>query len=76
MESATLTSEPPQQGDRHIQLLLRPEEAANSIGVSRAKFFGLLATREIRSIKIGRSRRIPVSELHAWVARELERQSA
>jgi excisionase family DNA binding protein len=76
VEPAALTSGNSQGDSRHVQLLLRPEDAANSIGVSRAKFFGLLASREIKSIKIGRSRRVPVAELQAWVAREIERQSA
>jgi excisionase family DNA binding protein len=58
------------------RLLLRPEEGADAIGVSRAKFSSLLAAGEIPSLKIGRSRRVPLDELEAWVRRELGRQSA
>jgi excisionase family DNA binding protein len=57
------------------RLLLRPEEAADAIGVSRARFYELLAAGKIKSIKIGRSRRIPVEELQGWVSEELEKQS-
>jgi excisionase family DNA binding protein len=59
-----------------LRLLLRPEEGADAIGVSRARFYELLAEGQLKSIKIGRSRRIPVSELQGWIAREIEKQSA
>ena len=59
-----------------VRLLLRPEEGANAIGVSRARFYELLAEGQLKSIKIGRSRRIPLSELQGWIAREIEKQSA
>jgi excisionase family DNA binding protein len=59
-----------------VRLLLRPEEAADAIGVSRARMYELLAAGEISSLKIGRSRRIPLSELERWIARELAIQSA
>ena len=45
-------------------------------GVSRSQFFKFLADGSIRSIKVGRLRRIPVSEIEAWVARQLEQQTA
>jgi excisionase family DNA binding protein len=59
-----------------LRLLLRPEEAAHAIGVSRARFYQLLATGEVKSIKVGRSRRVPVAELTRWVSDEVERQTA
>lgn len=59
-----------------VRLLLRAEEGAESIGVSRAKFYQLLSSGEIRSIRIGRSRRIPISALQDWIARQLADQSA
>lgn len=63
-------------GRQPVRLLLRPEEGAEAIGVSRAKFYELLARGQIKSIKVGRSRRVPVSELNAWIASELASQSA
>jgi excisionase family DNA binding protein len=49
------------------RLLLRPIEAAESLGISRAKLYELLARGEIRSLTIGASRRIPASDLQAYV---------
>jgi excisionase family DNA binding protein len=59
-----------------LRFLLRPEEGAHAIGVSRARLYELLADGQIKSIKIGRSRRIPVAELERWVSEELAKQSA
>lgn len=60
-------------GDR---LLLRVEESAAVLNVSRARLFDLIGSGQIRSLKIGRSRRIPRSELERWVETQLELQSA
>ena len=57
------------------RLLLRPEEGADALGLSRARIFELMAEGRIKSIKIGRSRRIPLAELERWVTEELEKQS-
>jgi excisionase family DNA binding protein len=58
------------------RVLVSPEEGANITHTSRSQFYKMLATKEIRSIKVGRLRRIPVSEIEAWVERQLEEQSA
>ena len=49
------------------RILLRAQEAAQSLGLSRSKFYELLATEEIASVKIGRSRRISVHALNEYV---------
>ena len=49
------------------QLLLRPEEAATSLGISRTKLFELIGSGEIESIRIGSARRIPADALEDWV---------
>jgi excisionase family DNA binding protein len=54
------------------RLLLRPAEAAEAIGVSRARAYELIATGVIPSIKIGTSIRVPVDALRNWITRELE----
>jgi excisionase family DNA binding protein len=59
----------------NVRLLLRPEEGADAIGVSRARIYELMAQGAIRSIKIGRSRRIPLVEIQDWITRELAAQS-
>ena len=51
------------------QLLLRPEEAARALGVSRSRMFELLATGKVRSVIVGkRSRRITHAALAEYVA--------
>lgn len=49
--------------------LLRPEEAAQFLSLSRARVYELLAAGEIESIHIGRSRRIPLDALDKFVTR-------
>jgi excisionase family DNA binding protein len=51
------------------KLLYRVPEAAESLGLSRAKLYQLMATGEIESVKIANSRRIPAAELEAFVNR-------
>ena len=50
------------------KLLLTPEEAANRLGVSRTKVFRLIGTKRLRSVKIGRLRRISLAALDEFVA--------
>lgn len=50
------------------RLLLRVEEAAELLGLSRAYVYELLGTGAIPSVKIGRSRRIRPADLDAFVA--------
>lgn len=57
------------------RLLLRPTEAAEAIGVSRAKAYALIASKEIPSIRVGGSVRVPLDALRAWIARQLAEQS-
>jgi excisionase family DNA binding protein len=49
-------------------LLVRPEDAASALGVSRTKVYELMASGRLSSLKIGRSRRIPVEALNAFVS--------
>lgn len=55
------------------RLLLRPEEAARALGISRSKMYELLAAGRPMSIRIGRCRRVPASALHSYIE-ELERE--
>jgi excisionase family DNA binding protein len=50
-----------------VKLLLSPEEAANALSLSKAQVYKLLALGVIRSLKIGRTRRIPVKALEDWI---------
>ena len=49
-------------------VLLRPEEVAAALGVGRTAVFELMRTGELRSVKIGKSRRIPADAVAEYVA--------
>jgi excisionase family DNA binding protein len=49
------------------KLLLTPIEAARALGIGRSKFYELLTTGAIESVRIGSSRRIPADALDAFV---------
>ncbi len=48
-------------------LLLRVEEAAAMLGIGRTRMFALIESGEVVSLKLGRSRRVPVDALRAYV---------
>jgi excisionase family DNA binding protein len=50
------------------RLLLRPEEVARTLGVGRTMVFELIRSGELRSVKIGKSRRIPIDAVREYVA--------
>lgn len=51
------------------RLLLRVEEAAKALAISRTALYELLRAGEIPAIHIGRSVRVSVASLEAYVAR-------
>ena len=55
-------------------LLLTPDEAATELSLSRSVVYDLIGTGAIRSIKVGRSRRILRASLESFVNREVTRQ--
>jgi excisionase family DNA binding protein len=48
--------------------LLRADEAAELLGLGRSKTYQLMAAGELPTVRIGRSVRIPLAALRAWVA--------
>ena len=64
------------QGLRAERLLLRVEEAAEILGLSRSFVYVLMRSRDLESVTIGRSRRIPIDSLHDYVARLRSEASA
>jgi excisionase family DNA binding protein len=58
------------------RILYRPAEAADAIGVSRARCYELIASKTIPSIRVGNSIRVPVDALRLWVARQLVEEHA
>jgi len=52
---------------RPIKLLLTPDEAAQALGISRAKLYPMLMRGEIASMRIGGSRRVPLLALERFI---------
>ncbi len=55
------------------KLLLTPEEAAEQLGLSRSTIYELLRKGDLKSISIGRSRRIPTAALRTFISELQER---
>ncbi len=51
------------------RLLLKPEEAADLLGIGRSKLYELLAQGAVDSVRIGGSRRVPRAALEEFVER-------
>ena len=49
------------------KILLKPTEAAETLGIGRTRIYELLACGELPCIRIGRSIRVPVHALNQWV---------
>jgi excisionase family DNA binding protein len=52
------------------QLLLRPVEAAEVLGLGRAKVYQLIRDGGLPSVRIGKSVRVPAERLRQWVERQ------
>jgi excisionase family DNA binding protein len=50
------------------KVLLTMEEAAERLSLGRTVVYGLVARGELESVTVGRSRRVPVQALDAFVA--------
>jgi excisionase family DNA binding protein len=55
---------------------LAPNAAKQAIGCGTTKLYELLAAGELESYCVGRSRRITVASIEAYVARQLEQAKA
>jgi excisionase family DNA binding protein len=56
-------------GETRVErVLLRPEEAAKALGVSRTTVFELMRSGALRSVKIGAARRVSATALADYVA--------
>jgi len=53
------------------RLLFTPEHAADRLDVGRTTVYALMARGELRSVKIGRARRVPAEALQEYVAKLL-----
>ena len=57
------------------QLLLRVEEAARLLNISRSHLYDELNAGMIPLVYIGAARRVPRRALEAWIERQVEQQS-
>jgi excisionase family DNA binding protein len=58
------------------KLLFKPVEAAEAMGVSRAKAYELIANGTIPSIRLGGSVRVPVDALREWIQSQTKAAAA
>lgn len=49
------------------KLLLNIQEAAEALGISQRKLWGMTDSREIPHVRLGRCLRYPVRELELWI---------
>jgi excisionase family DNA binding protein len=52
-------------------LMYSVPRAAELCGMGKSKFWTLVASGEIDSVRIGRARRIPAATLQEWISRKL-----
>jgi excisionase family DNA binding protein len=64
-----LNNEQVQADVRLEPLLVRVEEAARLLSLSRSTIYEMLDSGELPSVRRGSSRRIPTAALREWVAR-------
>lgn len=58
------------------KVLLTPEETAETLSIGRTKVYELLALGLLRSVQIGKSRRIPLVAVHELVDRLADEDGA
>ena len=54
---------------KNPKLLIRVAEAAEMLSVARSKAYLMVQTGELPSVRIGKSVRVPVAALTAWMDR-------
>ena len=54
------------------KLLVRPAEAAELLGVGRSTVYALVKAGVFPTVRVGRSTRLPVEQLRAWVAAQCD----
>ena len=67
--SSVTASRTPEQG---LSLLLTVEQAGHALQIGRSHLYNLMASRKIKSIKVGGSRRIPMLEIESYIGREMD----
>ena len=63
------------QTSKDVKLLLTIQEAAEALGISERKLWGMTDSREIPHVRLGRCLRYPVRELEQWINEHMEGSS-
>ena len=58
------------------RLLLNYQETGHALGISTSKVKQLVGTGQLRTVAIGASKRVPVSEVEEFVVRQLEAEAS
>lgn len=69
-----MTTQQTQQNEIRTQaepLLVRVEEAARLLSLSRSTIYLMMDSGELPSVKHGTARRIPLAALKAWIAKQV-----
>lgn len=63
------TTKPTSNTNDELQpLLLRVDEAAQLLNLGRSTLYEMIYKGDIASVKYGSARRIPLAEIHRWIA--------
>lgn len=54
--------------------LLSTAEAAHALGVGKTRLYELINSNQLKSLKLGRSRRIPRTEVERFIAVQMQPQ--
>ena len=61
--------------EKKVVLLWSLREAAEALGISERKLWGMTDSREIPHVRLGRCLRYPVRELEQWINEHMEGSS-
>jgi excisionase family DNA binding protein len=57
-----------------VKILLTMEEAAQALSLGLSSMYQLVLSQQVYSIKVGRSRRVPLVSLQEFVERQMRNQ--
>ncbi len=57
-------------------ILLRADQVCRIVNLGRSKVYELIATQQLKSIRIGRSRRVLRDDLMAWIEEQRTQEAS